>query len=123
MYSVGTHILCGIALGIIGLSLEKRIIGTNFSADVTIVHVTSYCHVLSQCASCAKRGGDMDEPTSSSSSTKAIQARGESSSVQELDPRTYPSILDKLQAPRLSDLGRSDAYMLTRHQLGRSDPV
>ena len=48
----------------------------------------------------------MDGPTCGSSSTKTIQARGESSSVQELDQRTYPSLLNKLQAPRLSDLGR-----------------
>ena len=48
----------------------------------------------------------MDGLTCSSSSTKNIQAHGESSSVQELDPQTYPSLLDKLQAPRLSNLGR-----------------
>ena len=105
----------GIALGIIGLhvSLEKRITGTNFSDDVMIVHVTILLPSISLSAPAAQsysgnriqRGGDMDGLTCSSSSTKMIQARGESSSVQELDPRTYPCLLDKLQAPRLSDLG------------------
>ena len=48
----------------------------------------------------------MDGPKCNSSFTKTIQAYGESSSVQDLDPRRNPSLLDKLQAPWLSDLGR-----------------
>ena len=50
----------------------------------------------------------MDGPMhkSTCSSTKTIQARGESSSVQELDPQTYSSLLEKLQASWLSNLGQ-----------------
>ena len=104
----------GIALEIVGLSLEKRIIGTNFSNDVTTVHVTILLPRISLEAPAARsesgnriqRGGDMDGPTCSSSFTRTIQACGESSSVQELDPQTYPSLLYKLQAPRLSNLGQ-----------------
>ena len=91
-------------MGIIGRSLEKRIIGIDLPDDVTPVHVT----ILLQ------RGGDRDGPMCSSSSMKTmIQAHyGESSSVQDddLDSHictcTYPSLLDKLRAPRPFDLGQ-----------------
>ena len=57
-----------------------------------------------------QRGGDIHRPMCSSSPVKTmIQAHyGESSSVQddELGSQMYPSLLDRLQAPRPSDLGR-----------------
>ena len=66
----------------------------------------------------------MDGPTCNSNSTKMIQARGESASVQELDPRTYPSLLDKLQAPRLSNLGRKQHVHANPPPVGKKrDPV
>ena len=42
-FDLGTrtlHVYAGISFGIIGRSLGRRIIGTDFSDDVTIVHVT-----------------------------------------------------------------------------------
>ena len=48
-----THIMRGISFGIIGRSVQKRIIGTNFTDDVTILHVTILvqrvnCNVVSR---------------------------------------------------------------------------
>ena len=51
-------------------------------------------------------GGDMDGPMCSSSPTKTIQIRGESSGVQESDLRTYPTLLYKVRPPQPLDLGR-----------------
>ena len=60
-------------------------------------------------ATAMQRGGHIDGPMCSGSSTRSIiQAHsGERSSVQddESDSHTYPGLLDKLRAPWPSDLG------------------
>ena len=61
----------------------------------------------------------MDRPTCSSSSTKTVQTRGESSSLQELHPGMHPSLLDKVQAPRLSNLGQKGCVQANPPPVGK----
>ena len=115
-----TRTLNGNFLEIIGRSLEERIIGFDFLMMSQQCTWRSYCNIVlrrqlrkaraagtvTPVATTMQHGGDIDRPLCSSSSKKTIQACGESSLVQESDSCTYPSLLNRLWAPRPSDLGR-----------------